>query len=94
METLAAQVPLWMNILLGLIVINLLVWPLASRWVESHLEIFLLGVGAAAVTVSGGWSVDFIYETLQYKGTRDQIARIHWIMEKARDPEKHLLQLH
>ena len=47
-------------------VANLLVWPLASRWVESHLEIFLLAVGAAAVTISGGWSVDFIYETLQY----------------------------
>lgn len=60
------SVPLWMNILLGVVVANLLVWPLASRWVESHLEIFLLAVGAAAVTVSGGWSVDFIYETLQY----------------------------
>lgn len=64
METFA--VPLWMNILLGIIVVNLLVWPLASRWVESHLELFLLGVGAAAVTVSGGWSVDFLYETLNY----------------------------
>ncbi len=66
METLATQTPLWMNILLGLIVINLLIWPLTSRWVESHLEIFLLGVGAAAVTVSGNWNVDFVYETLQY----------------------------
>lgn len=64
METLA--VPLWMNILLGIIVVNLLVWPLASRWVESHLELFLLGVGAAAVTVSGSWSVNFLYETLNY----------------------------
>ncbi len=64
METVA--VPLWMNILLGIIVVNLLVWPLASRWVESHLELFLLAVGAAAVTVSGGWSVDFLYETLNY----------------------------
>lgn len=59
-------VPLWVNILLGIIVVNLLVWPLASRWVESHLELFLLGVGAAAVTVSGGWSVGFLYETLNY----------------------------
>lgn len=64
MESVA--VPLWVNILLGIIVVNLLVWPLASRWVESHLELFLLGVGAAAVTVSGGWSVDFLYETLNY----------------------------
>ena len=24
------------------------------------------------------------------RGTRDQIANIHWIIEKARDPEKHL----
>ncbi len=57
--------PLWMNILLTLVALNLLVWPLVSRWVESHLELFLLGVGAAAVTISGGWSVDFIYKTLQ-----------------------------
>ncbi len=67
METaLLSTTPLWVNILLGIIVINLLVWPLTSRWVESHLELFLLGVGAAAVTVSNGWSVDFIYQTLRY----------------------------
>ena len=29
------------------------------------------------------------------RGTRDQIANIHWIIEKAREfPEKHLLLLH
>ena len=28
------------------------------------------------------------------KGTRDQIANIHWIMEKARVPEKHLFLLY
>ena len=28
------------------------------------------------------------------RGTRDQIANICWIIEKARDPEKHLLLLH
>ncbi len=66
METIVASTPWWINALLGIVVANLLVWPLASRWVESHLEIFLLAVGAAAVTISGGWSVDFIYETLQY----------------------------
>lgn len=66
METIVASTPWWINALLGIVVANLLVWPLASRWVESHLEIFLLLVGAAAVTISGGWSVDFIYETLQY----------------------------
>ena len=66
METIVASTPWWINALLGIVVANLLVWPLASRWVESHLEIFLLMVGAAAVTISGGWSVDFIYETLQY----------------------------
>ena len=27
------------------------------------------------------------------KGTRDQIANIHWIIEKARAPEKHLFAL-
>ncbi len=66
METIVASTPWLINALLSIVVANLLVWPLASRWVESHLEIFLLMVGAAAVTISGGWSVDFIYETLQY----------------------------
>ena len=28
------------------------------------------------------------------RGTRDQIAKIHWIIEKARVPEKHLLLLY
>ena len=28
------------------------------------------------------------------RGTRDQIANIHWIMEKARVPENHLLLLY
>ena len=28
------------------------------------------------------------------RGTRDQIANIHWIIEKARVPEKHLLLLY
>ena len=27
------------------------------------------------------------------RGTRDQIANIHWIMEKARVPEEHLFLL-
>ena len=66
MEAVTAATPLWVNIVLGVIGLNLLVWPLASRWVESHLEIFLLLIGAAAVTVSGGWSVAFVYKTLQY----------------------------
>ena len=28
------------------------------------------------------------------RGTRDQIANIHWIIDKARVPEKHLLLLY
>lgn len=52
------------KILLGLVVLNLLVWPLKSKWVENHLELFLLIVGAAAVTISGLWSKEFIYQTL------------------------------
>ncbi len=52
------------KILLGLVVLNLLVWPLKSKWVENHLEIFLLMVGAAAVTISGMWSKEFIYDAL------------------------------
>ena len=43
-----------------------MVWPRASRWVERHVEVVVLGVGAAAVTISGGWSTEFLYETLNY----------------------------
>ena len=28
------------------------------------------------------------------RGTRDQVANIHWIIKKARVPEKHLLLLY
>ena len=28
------------------------------------------------------------------RGTRDQTANIHWIIEKVREPEKHLLLLY
>lgn len=65
-NTLLTSAPLWMNILLGVVALNLLVWPFVSRWVESHLELFLLLVGAAAVTVSGSWSWGFVKETLAY----------------------------
>lgn len=58
------QMPLITIILLAFLVLNLLVWPLASKWVENHLELFLLAVGAAAVTVINGWSTGFIYQTL------------------------------
>lgn len=57
------EISLLTKILLGIIVLNLLIWPLLSKWVENHLEIFLLLVGAAAVSVTGGWSKDFIYQT-------------------------------
>lgn len=56
--------PLWMNLLLGLVALCLLVLPLTVRWVESHLELFLLSVGLAAVTVSNSWSFDLIRQTL------------------------------
>ena len=58
------EISILTQILLGLVVVNLLVWPLVSKWVENHLEIFLLLVGAAAVTISGGWSKEFVYQTL------------------------------
>ena len=64
METVVTQVPLWMNILLAIVALHLLVMPLTVRWVESHLELFLLAVGAAAVTVSNGWSGELIRKTL------------------------------
>ncbi len=64
METVVTQVPLWMNILLGIVALHLLIMPLTSRWVESHLELFLLAIGAVAVTVSGGWSGELVHKTL------------------------------
>lgn len=64
METTLTHVPLWTNILLGLVALHLLVLPLTSRWVESHLELFLVAVGAVAVTVSGGWSGELVHKTL------------------------------
>ena len=57
------EISLLTKILLGILVINLLVWPLVSKWVENHLEIFLLLVGVVAVTITGGWSINFIYQT-------------------------------
>ena len=64
METVVTQVPLWMNILLGIVALHLLIMPLTSRWVESHLELFLLAIGAVAVMVSGGWSGELVHKTL------------------------------
>lgn len=64
MEQVVTQIPLWMNLLLGLVALCLLVMPLAVRWVESHLELFLLAVGAVAVTISGGWSAQLVRDTL------------------------------
>ena len=57
-------VPIETNILLGLVAFCLLFMPLTVRWVESHLEIFLLVVGITAVTVSGKWSFELIRKTL------------------------------
>ena len=58
------EISLLTKILLAVIVLNLLVWPLVSKWVENHLELFLLFIGLAAVTVAGGWNKDFIYQTV------------------------------
>ena len=57
------EISLLTKILLAVIVLNLLIWPLVSKCVENHLEIFLLIIGVAAVTVAGGWNKDFIYQT-------------------------------
>ncbi len=64
METVITQPPLWMNLLLGLVALCLLVMPLTVRWVESHLELFLLAVGGVSVTISGGWSGELVRDTL------------------------------
>ena len=58
------EISLLTKILLAIVVLHLLVWPLASKWVENQLELFLLAVGAVAVTIIGGWNKNFVYETL------------------------------
>ncbi len=58
------EISLFTQILLGILAFSLLVGPLVSKWVENHLELFLLIIGAAAVTVTRLWSHSFIYETL------------------------------
>lgn len=58
------QPSIWINILLGIVALSLLVVPLTVRWVESHLELFLLAVGALAVTISGGWNGQLIRDAL------------------------------
>ena len=64
METIIVQPPLWMNLLLGVVALCLLVMPLTLRWVEGHLELFLLAVGGVAVTISNGWSGELVRDTL------------------------------
>lgn len=59
-----AQPSIWVNVLLGMVALCLLVLPLTIRWVESHLELFLLSVGVVAVTISGGWSKQLLHATL------------------------------
>lgn len=63
MEPVLTQ-PLWVNLLLGVVALCLLIIPLTVRWVESHLELFLLMVGTVAVTISGGWSSELLRRTL------------------------------
>ena len=58
------EISLFTKILLGILAVSLLVGPLVSKWVENHLEVFLLCVGAAAVSVVHLWSHSFIYQTL------------------------------
>ena len=64
MEQVVTQSSLWVNLLLGGVALCLLVLPLSVRWVESHLELFLLAVGAVAVTISNGWSSELVRHTL------------------------------
>ena len=64
MEQVVSQPSLGINILLSLVALCLLILPLTIRWVESHLELFLLAVGAVAVTISGGWSGQLVRNTL------------------------------
>ncbi len=64
MEQVVTQTSLGINILLGIVALCLLILPLTVRWVESHLELFLLLVGTVAVTISGGWSGQLVRHTL------------------------------
>ena len=58
------EISLFTQIILAVLALSLLIGPLASKWVENHLEVFLLIVGAAAITVTHRWNYHFIYETL------------------------------
>ena len=64
MEQVVSQTSLGVNVLLGMVALCLLILPLTVRWVESHLELFLLAVGALAVTISGGWTGSLVRDTL------------------------------
>lgn len=50
---------------LGAIMALVLVLPFSVRWVEEELEAFLLVMGAAAVTMNGGWNHQLLLETLR-----------------------------
>src|SRR6185436_3427210 len=51
--------------LLWLIVIAVLILPFTVAAVERNLEVFLLALGAAAVTVSGAWGGALVEEALR-----------------------------
>lgn len=55
----------WRYAALAFLVGLVLVLPFVLRAVERHLEAFLLAIGAAAVTVSGGWSAALVREALR-----------------------------
>ncbi|MGB2579102.1 putative cation transporter [Elusimicrobium simillimum] len=52
------------NILLGILVLIVLVLPLTIHKVEENLEIFLLGAGILAASISGVWNVQLVQHAL------------------------------
>ena len=60
----------------------------------SHASKVMLKIFQARLQQYMNWELSDVQAGFRNgRGTRDQIANIHWIIEKARVPEKHLLLL-
>ena len=61
----------------------------------SHASKVMLKILQARLQLHVNWELPDVQAGFRKgRGTRDQIANIHWIIEKARVPEKHLFLLY
>ncbi len=59
------SIPIYQIVLLSLITLITLLFPFIFRLVNDYIEYFFLVMGVAALTISGGWSVDVLLEALK-----------------------------